>query len=77
MRKPPKPSQEPWHIDLGFEHHELCDGDGNLVLSSHGKAWKHAERIMACINACHGITTEELLKMKQGALFGFIDDART
>jgi len=55
-------ASEPWHIELGFESHTIVDRAGNTILDSMqaGEFWKHVPRIVACINACAEICTEDL-----------------
>ncbi len=36
-----------FHIELGFERHDLVDEDGNWIMTSQQEAWKHVELIEA------------------------------
>lgn len=51
-------SPEPWHVSLGFDHHEIVDANGKMLATSQNKYV--LERIVACVNACKGVPTEEL-----------------
>lgn len=56
-----KHAQEPWqltHDDGGRDHPALRDKDGHIVADIHGA--ENARRILACVNACKIVTTEEL-----------------
>jgi hypothetical protein len=47
----------PWQISLGFQDHLIHDSDGKVITDLHEINAADAERIVACVNACHGLPT--------------------
>ena len=56
-------SPEPWEISIGFESHFLHDGKGMCITDLHQLGAENAKRIVACVNACEGISTYLLNKI--------------
>lgn len=60
-----KHTKEPWKTYKGNTH-EIFANDGDVIASSeechigHREAEANAKRIVACVNACAGITNEAL-----------------
>ena len=60
-----KHTKEPWKTYKGNTH-EIFANDGDVIASSeechigHREAAANAQRIVACVNACSGITNEAL-----------------
>lgn len=58
-------TKEPWRTYKGNTH-EIFANDGDFIASSeechvgHNEAEANAKRIVACVNACAGITNEAL-----------------
>lgn len=58
-------TQEPWKYDISGDgwHGGLVDGEGFTIINSHAASWANAgtyaedlARIVACVNACTGMT---------------------
>ena len=64
-----KHTKEPWKVDtlIGCDHVDIRDADGRriaVVAGTYPTATKtedaNARRIVACVNACKGLTNEQL-----------------
>lgn len=59
----------PWSIlseDVGGDHVYIIDGDQYQVVRLHKSQTDIAVRVAACVNACRGISTEDLKKSNFG-----------
>ncbi|MGZ7118227.1 MAG: hypothetical protein ACXVH2_00810 [Methanobacterium sp.] len=58
-----KHTKEPWQCD---KYNNVNDSNGRTIkvqgfaLSGGGEIWANSQRIVACVNACSGLTNEQL-----------------
>lgn len=70
MRDEQQWSPEPWHYDPATRHINV-EGDARIVVDVVNVFWDEAEtnangeRIVACVNACEGISTQNLVAQAQ------------
>ena len=58
-------TQEPWHIVKGIDRRWRIHSETVSHMADLGESGKQdARRIVACVNACEGISTETLEKVK-------------
>lgn len=67
MSNQPKHTDEPWHLGTGFLAIYDQYGWGVAGVTEHphqvsGERVANARRIVACVNACRGLSTDELEK---------------